>query len=232
MLRIVQTASLLVVGVLVGCAGAARSVADPVEVAGPPPSRCTFALDSVFDAAPVDEVYAAVLADEPAVAEALLREVYGSLHADVTDGLHGARADEAASEGSGDAGPSDDDIRALHRRIDELSARPGAPLRVGPTRFYLSEPLAAVGFAAARQRGDDEAALAWLEAGGMGHGDSGRLGACRIAMALGDGSPVDDAWVRAIDPADPALADWMRWLRAAGLAEPADVWARPDGVTP
>lgn len=232
MVRIVQTASLLVASVLAGCAGAPASGDAGQGDQQPPPSPCTLTLDASFDAPPLDDVYAALEAGDPVAIEARLGDAYTALRERATHDLRAVDDGGEASEGSGDASGSDDVIRHLHAGIRDLSGRSGAPLRVGPTRFYLSEPLAALGFAAARQRGDDDAALAWLAAGGMGQGDSGRLGVCRIAMALDLGAPIDPAWVSAIDPTDPALADWMRWLRARGLAEPADVWARPVGAAP
>lgn len=231
MVRTVQTASLLVVSVLVGCAGTTARATDEPADARPPSSLCRFALDPAFDAPPTDSVYAAVLDNDPEAVQAHLAQAHAELREQVAREIRDADAFETAPDGSGD-GAAEHRLRSLHDDVRALTARPGAPLRVGPTRFYLSEPLAVLGFAAARLRGDDVAALAWLDAGGIGRGDSGRLGVCRIAMALEDGASIDPMWVRAIDANDPALADWMRWLRSNDLAEPADVWGPSVGAAP
>lgn len=179
-------------------------------------------LDDSFDAPPTAGVFAAAQRGDADAVERELTELVRTLRVESAPALRAI----AASAGAGDeADPAT--TRALRGRLDDLVGRRGAPLRVGPARFYLAEPLAALGVAAAEQRDDAQAASAWLEHGGMGRGDSGRLAACRIAMALDAGEPVAADWIDAVDPADPAVADWSAWLRASGLSRAADAFSRP-----
>jgi hypothetical protein len=65
--------------------------------------------------------------------------------------------------------------------LDALSVGPGAPLRLGTDRFVLAPEPAARLIAAALQRGDRDAALAWLEAAEADAGTASPLSACRVA---------------------------------------------------